>query len=87
MLPGAVGRDIDRQRHVNISFENKNNKFIIFKVENNFSTLVKINTRAGIGIQNVKRRLELLFKSDFELKTTIDEQKYCVQLKIPIQKK
>ncbi len=79
------GAKENEQVHVNISFENLNNRTLCFKVENNFSTLVKVNKRPGIGIQNVKRRLELLFKRNFELKTTINEHTYSVQLKIPIQ--
>jgi sensor histidine kinase YesM len=72
---------------VKIYFENILDKWLIFKVENNF---VKLETshvnekKHGIGNQNVKRRLELLFPNNFELKTTILEQKYCVLLKIPI---
>jgi len=46
--------------------------------------LEETNPKHGIGIQNVKRRLELLFPHNFELKTEIIEQKYCVQLKLPI---
>lgn len=73
---------------VTISFENIKDKWLIFKAKNtyfNLSELEEKNTRYGIGIQNVKRRLELLFNNNFELKTTISEQKYCIQLKIPIQ--
>ena len=72
---------------VNISFENVLDKWLIFKVENTFTKLAPINKsdkRRGIGIQNVKRRLELLFPNNFELKTEILQQKYCVQLKLPI---
>ena len=73
---------------VAISFENIENKWLIFKVENSFkqlNELNKTNIRHGIGIQNVKRRLELLFPNNFDLKITILEQKYCVLLKIPIK--
>ena len=73
---------------VTISFESLEDKWLIFKAENTYfdlSELKKTNKKHGIGIKNVKRRLELLFKTNFELKTTINDQKYCVQLKIPIQ--
>lgn len=73
---------------VSISFKNIKNKWLIFKVENTFNTLSlknETNAKHGIGIQNVKRRLELLFKNKFELTNTIKNQKYCIQLKIPIQ--
>jgi len=72
---------------VNISFENVEDKWLIFKVENTFNQIIQLeetNPKHGIGIQNVKRRLELLFPHNFELKTEIIEQKYCVQLKLPI---
>lgn len=72
---------------VNISFENVEDKWLIFKVENSFNQNIEFeekNPKHGIGIQNVKRRLELLFPKNFELKTEIINQKYCVQLKLPI---
>ena len=72
---------------VNISFENIEDKWLIFKVENSFNQNIELeekNPKHGIGIQNVKRRLELLFPNNFELKTEIINQKYCVQLKLPI---
>jgi sensor histidine kinase YesM len=73
---------------VNISFENRNNKWLIFRVENSFVKLnesEKASKKSGIGIKNVTRRLELLFNKNFDLKTTIENNMYCVQLKIPIQ--
>ncbi|WP_240665646.1 sensor histidine kinase [Lutibacter sp. HS1-25] len=73
---------------VNIYFENVLDKWLIFKAENSFNKSVELtettNTRKGIGNQNVKRRLELLFPNNFELKTEIKDNKYCVYLKIPI---
>jgi len=69
---------------VTISFENVRNKTLIFIVENSFDQLPNINLKQGIGIKNVKRRLVLLFKNNFELNTTIDKKQYCVELKIPI---
>lgn len=76
------------QIKVKISFENVENKWLIFEVKNSFSELIVLeekNLKHGIGIQNVKRRLELLFPNNFKLKTEIIAQKYCVYLKIPIQ--
>jgi two-component system, LytTR family, sensor kinase len=75
----------NNQIEVNISFENVKNKILKFKVENTFIQLSKTSNKYGIGIKNVKRRLELLFKTNFELKTIITEQKFCILLKIPIQ--
>ena len=70
---------------VEISFEMLKNKILHFKVVNSFDQLINIDSNQGIGIQNVKRRLELLFKNSFELKTTIDKKEYCVELKIPVE--
>ncbi|WP_456424190.1 sensor histidine kinase, partial [Lutibacter sp.] len=73
---------------VTISFENIKDKWLIFNAENTYSNLSELeerNTKYGIGIQNVKRRLQLLFNNNFELKTTISKEQYRIQLKIPIQ--
>jgi len=70
---------------VDISFENIDNNWLIFKAENNFTELNTQKIQKGIGNKNVKRRLELLFKNNFDFETTIDKHTYCIQLKIPIQ--
>lgn len=70
---------------VDISFEMLKNKILLFKVVNSFDQLIDMDSNHGIGIQNVKRRLELLFKNNFELKTTIDKKEYRVELKIPVE--
>ena len=82
---GAHGNDVIE---VNISFENNNNKWLIFRVENSYIELIKFDKepkKNGIGITNVTRRLELLYNKNFDLKTSIKNDMYCVQLKIPIQ--
>jgi sensor histidine kinase YesM len=81
------GANNNEHLEVDISFENLSDKWLIFKVENSFENKVALdnNKKSGIGIQNVKRRLELLFKDKFELKTNIVKQKFQVYLKFPIQ--
>ena len=78
------GVNEDNLIEVNISLEVVKNKMLKFRVENMFEQFDGKNVKHGIGVQNVKRRLELLFKNNFELETIINGQKYCVQLKIPI---
>ena len=68
---------------VNINFEKKNSR-LLFKVENNFNIQNKPKAEHGIGIENVKRRLQLLYDNKFKLNTHIFENKYVVQLSIPI---
>ena len=68
---------------VDISFQKKG-KELLFKVENNFNFHNKIEIKHGIGINNVKRRLHLLFQDKFKLKINTEGNKFVVVLKIPI---
>ncbi len=70
---------------VYINFENLNNTNLYFKVLNTFEDSTQPETKHGIGIENVKRRLELLYGNKFELQTKINEREYIVELKIPLQ--
>ena len=70
--------------YVDISFEKKNDH-LLFKVENNFNSDNDIRTKHGIGVENVKRRLKLLFNNKFKLKTNIFDNKYVVKLTLPVQ--
>lgn len=67
-----------------IDFSILENKYLEFKVENTFAGNKVKRERHGIGNKNVRRRLELLYNSKFELSTSLKENMYRVRLKIPI---
>ena len=62
---------IDAQPHVTL-----------MKVENNKASENGIHKPAGIGIQNVKRRLDLIYPSQHELKIINGEETFLVILTI-----
>ncbi len=65
----------------------KNQKEIIFYIKNNFDESSKQNTektQKGIGLQNLKRRLELLYPQNYSLEIEQQETIYSVKLKIEI---
>ncbi len=68
---------------INITFT-KNENSILFCVENNFNNLANVVAKQGIGIENVKRRLQLLYLGGFMLRITSIENKYIVKLTIPL---
>lgn len=68
---------------VSITFEIKNEE-LLFCVKNNFNEESNVVTKHGIGIENVKRRLSLLYSDNFKLKTAIVKNKYAVELIIPL---
>jgi LytS/YehU family sensor histidine kinase len=68
---------------VDISFEISNN-FLYFTVLNTFQSKDENPIKHGIGIENVKRRLQLLYGKDFSLETSVDNDKFKVLLKLPI---
>ncbi len=77
----------------------KKNSLIDIKiiVENDFLQLIARNTKkeaniskeikepGGIGLKNVKERLNLYFKGDYGLKIQEDEEIFQLQLKVPIE--
>jgi LytS/YehU family sensor histidine kinase len=69
---------------VDIRFELTDN-FLFFTVANTFYQTNKINQKHGIGIENVKRRLQLLYGENFTLETEIKKTKFKVLLKFPIK--
>jgi len=68
---------------VSITFDKKDTN-LVFYVENSFNQSTNVVTKHGIGIKNVKRRLQLLYPNEFELKTNITQNNYAVELKIPL---
>jgi len=68
---------------VDINFAVRDN-FLYFSVDNTLGEDKEFYTKHGIGIENVKRRLELLYGKRYTLKTSASEDMFKVLLKIPL---
>jgi LytS/YehU family sensor histidine kinase len=69
---------------VDINFEVRDN-FLFFTVRNSFQNNNKKYPKRGIGIDNVERRLQLLYDDNYSLKTSINNNNFTVHIKLPIQ--
>lgn len=72
------------QIHINISFEVVEDKYLEFRLMNNFNPNTHQEQKQGIGIMNSKRRLTLLYDNDFVLQTKVQGDIYNLYLKIPV---
>ncbi len=68
--------------YLKINFNVKNNNRLIFIVENSKPELPLITETGGIGLTNVKRRLELVYPDKYELDIENDKKYYKVSLSI-----
>jgi len=69
---------------IEIEFKNIDDKFLEFSVKNSFEESEGNVIKHGIGNKNVRRRLELLYNTNFTLTTNASEDCYKVYLKLPI---
>ncbi|GAA4276166.1 sensor histidine kinase [Aquimarina mytili] len=69
---------------LDIQFENAKDEQLIFSATNNFNVNTSKEKKHGIGIENVRRRLELLYENRYSLETKIIDNTFNVLLKIPI---
>jgi sensor histidine kinase YesM len=58
--------------------------YLFFNIKNPVSVRHNANGISGIGLKNVKRRLDLLFKTDYDLDITHEKGEYIVALKMPV---
>lgn len=70
---------------VHIGFKIQDNE-LYFSCENSKpeSPVLSISKRRGLGLKNIRRRLELLFPGRYDLKITDEQFKYSVKLKLSI---
>ena len=62
------------------------NKQLTFTCANTIYTVKKMEQeKGGIGLENVKRRLDLLYPGKYKLLTKTDDNKYIVDLRITIE--
>ena len=65
---------------IHIDFSQSENE-IYFEIRNNFDEKATEST-PGIGIENLKNRLELLYKNKYDFQTSTNKNVYCTSLKI-----
>lgn len=68
---------------VNISIRKENNN-LVFICSNSFSENKKQPGKGGLGLENIKRRLDLLYPGQYSLSTNKNNSEYTVKLKIPL---
>ena len=69
---------------IDIRFSHENER-LIFTVCNKKSGLKSaISEGSGIGLENVRKRLDLIFKDDYKLKIHSEEDTYIIYLSIPV---
>lgn len=76
------GTQIDGILKVNIHLNVDENE-LNFTIEN--SAIKKENSKNGIGLENIQKRLEMLYKKQYFLEILQEEKTFKVTLKIPIK--
>lgn len=73
--------DTSKSSYVNLFFNIRNDE-LLFKCVNSKPILKSVGNTGGLGLANIKRRLELLFPLNHSLKIEDDSETYCVTLTI-----
>lgn len=76
------GVSASKESHININMTT-DNKTVLFTIENdNFPKKTDDKSGSGIGIQNLEKRLQLIYADKYNFKTTIKDERYLVTLEI-----
>lgn len=72
---------------IEITFEVLKKEYLEFYIENNIDSDQNLTNfdKSGIGLNNVKHRLKILFHSSYKFETDIHHHKFFVYLKIPLK--
>ncbi|WP_299435356.1 sensor histidine kinase [uncultured Aquimarina sp.] len=71
---------LDKKAFINVSLKNDDDT-LHFYIENNFNNSIE-EQKKGIGLENVKRRLALIYPNTHELKIVKNEKLFSVDLKL-----
>lgn len=84
-IENAVKHNNDSAKlsYVNLFF-NVSHSELYFKCINSKPAVKAINKSGGLGLANIKRRLELLFPSSHDLKIEDNSETYCVTLNLKL---
>ncbi len=82
-VENAFKHGVDYKLHSEIRINiNVNKNSMTFIIENTNHTLKKKKGTNQIGLENVKKRLELIYGGNYELKTNSKSPQYIIELKI-----
>ena len=76
----GVSRKMCSYIHIDIAIKDE---MIVATIENSVHNTSAKGHAAGIGLENVSRRLEHIYGNEYSLDITSGEKSYCVTLKIP----
>lgn len=82
-VENAVKHNPENNSHINIHFQIKENQ-LYFKCENNKPSLIHKRKDGGIGLINIKKRLELLFGKNYRLELLDEKNNYTVIMKFKL---
>ncbi len=78
------GVDLHVHSLIQIRFVRENDR-LVFTVRNNKSGIVfDMGEASGIGLENVRKRLDLIYKNDYILEIRSSDDAYEIYLKIPV---
>lgn len=75
--------DATKSSYVNLFFDVRNDE-LFFKCINSKPVLKSVNNTGGLGLTNIRRRLELLFPASHNLTIEDNQETYCVSLAIKL---
>ena len=80
------GINIKKQSLIEIIFKIENDRLILYVQNNNFArqAVNGIDESSGIGLENIRKRLQLTYKDDYVLSIDEDNNWYQITLNIPI---
>ncbi|NML38115.1 histidine kinase [Chitinophaga sp. G-6-1-13] len=76
----------NQDNHIRLTLDYQDNNFLL-EVENSVEPMASrpvMNGAGGIGLENVKRRLELIYKGNYDLQITPGDRVFTVKLTIKI---
>jgi two-component sensor histidine kinase len=77
------GVDAEKDSFININFEIEENR-MIFKAENSIHNSEIEKRQQGIGIDNARKRLNLIFNDSYQLRINDENNIFSVTLNIPV---
>ena len=84
-VENAIKHSVDNTGFSYISLDfNVAGSHLYFTCKNSKPSTIKVKVNGGLGLQNIKRRLELMYEDKFTLETKDDEKEFLIALALPL---